>query len=234
MSKKQNVLIDSDKLIGETHGALSTLFRKILIDLNIGPMVWNRLMQRYMDRKTQGRTDTKELHRLRNTMDQALSDKDMTIKTFFQCLDFVSPEKAQLRIKVEFPMDHPLMRLQGVTLIHTEEIPFRQAGISKAFLKRIFDTLCTLAKITADELDSLKMLALDDPKHGFSQDPSLKASNKSNLTSYLSASQVTWKIFRRLLFLLKPKRVYLSILLTMPFSKETTVHEVVFKPRFSK
>lgn len=211
------------------------------MDLDIGPMVWNRLMQRYMDRKTRGSLDTKELHRLRNTMDQALVDKDMTIKTFFMCLDFIAPANAKLRIKVVFPEDHPIEHLRDVTVHHSVDIPYKSNSTvgkkttqATAFLKRLFDTVCELAQITSDELMQLKDLAIDDPRHGFSQDPSLKASTKSNLVSFLNSPKVSWKIFRRLLFMLKPKRIYLAVILTMPITLQQTVHEVVFKPRFSR
>jgi hypothetical protein len=100
---------------GEAVGILSRLFRKILSELNITPMVWNKLMQVYLNdnrnripRSSRGRSST------RGNLNKELKKSNMTWSNFEKGMRFLNPLRSTFTVELQW--------LNGKITTHTFDI----------------------------------------------------------------------------------------------------------------
>ena len=92
-------LDQDDRLEGAAVGILSRLFRKILSDLNITPLVWNKMMNAYLDdprnrvpRHSRGRSST------RGNVNKELRKANMTWNNFEKGMRFLNPISSKFSV----------------------------------------------------------------------------------------------------------------------------------------
>lgn len=108
MSKPENkqlegMLEDKDKSVGEATGILSRLFRQILADQNVTAMLWNKMMNAYLDdprnrvpRDSRGRSSH------RGNLNKELLKPNMTWNNFIKGIYFLNPVWAEFKITLKW------------------------------------------------------------------------------------------------------------------------------------
>jgi len=98
-----SILNYNDQRDGEPVGILSRLFRKILAELNITPMVWNKLMNVYLNdsrnripRSSRGRSST------RGNLNKELKKSNMTWNNFEKGLRFLNPLRSTFTVEIQW------------------------------------------------------------------------------------------------------------------------------------
>lgn len=231
MSNINGLLNDTDRGVGAVPGILSAMFRKILIERNVGPAAWDRLMNRYMDDPTlEARGDTRKRSSLRSNMNASLNDNDMTIRTFLRGLAFLRPEKMCFSVSLAFGDDHPLIRLAGTTHSSEVVVPSDLTGESGSrvlakWYKNIEDPL----GITEDERQLLAEAYCHDPRNGVSKDAEKRASTKGNVLKYFRSRTLSWINYHRCLMFLRPKIVSFEVYLTWRLTYVETRHRLQYK-----
>lgn len=229
MTTINKVLLDDDD--GAVPGILSAMFRKILIERNVGPTAWDRLMSRYMDDpRLRARGDTRKRSSLRSNMNAALTDKDMTIKTFLRGLAFLRPERICLSMHLEFGEDHPIPRLSSTDHTCEIEIPIDITGASGSrVLAEWYAKIEKPLQITEEERQLLADLYCSDPRNGVSKDPDKRASTKGNVLKYFRSNTLSWINFHRCLLFLRPKVISFDVFLTWRLTYVETRHQLKYK-----
>lgn len=227
-------LFDTDRPEGSSVGVLSAMFRKILTERNVGPSAWDRLMTRYMDDpRLAAQGDTRERTSLRSNMNNALTDRDMTIKTFLRGLAFLRPVKIAFAICLTFPDDHPLTRLQGKVHELEIDVPIDITGNSgSSLLRQWYGLIEDPLAITESERLMLTEVYLDDPRNAVSKDPDRRASTKGNVLKYFRSSRLSWINFHRCLLFLRPKTITFDVFLVWRLTYTETRHRLKYKTAF--
>jgi hypothetical protein len=99
-----DALLDhDDELDGLAVGILSRLFRKVLSELQITPMVWNKMMYTYLydprnrvPRHSRGRSST------RGNLNKELRKANMTWNNFEKGLRFLNPLSATFTVEIKW------------------------------------------------------------------------------------------------------------------------------------
>lgn len=86
-----------DRIPRTPGGTLARLFRKFLVISNVSGMMWNRLMDDYVNMVKETRTDGKPgLISVKGNTTKVLSKKEMTIKNFIDGLRFLQSESVRI------------------------------------------------------------------------------------------------------------------------------------------
>lgn len=231
MSNIRELLSDSDTGVGAVPGVLSAMFRKILIEKNVGPAAWDRLMTRYMDDpRLKARGDTRERNSLRSNMNSALTERDMTIRTFLRGLGFLRPKSILFSMTLDFPSSHPLERLSGKKLSCDIDVPDDITGASGSkLLCKWYKKIEEPIEITDEERQELAELYCRDPRNGVSKDPDKKASTKGNVLKYFRGKTLSWINFHRCLMFLRPKVITFDVYITWRVTSIETRHRLQYK-----
>ena len=112
----EELLENHDKGVSEATGILSRLFRKTLADLGVTPMVWNKLMNAYLDdphnrvpRHSRGRSST------RGNLNKELRKPNMTWNNFIKGIYFLNPIEAEFSMKLSWRGGHSTIHRLIVT-----------------------------------------------------------------------------------------------------------------------
>ena len=234
MSNINEILSDTDRGVGATPGILSAMFRKILIERNIGPAAWDRLMCRYMDDpRLEALGDTRERSSLRSNMNSALTDNNMTIRTFLRGLAFLRPERMSFSVSLQFADDHPIPRMAGKTRVFEREVEEDISGASgSSVLAKWYKDIDAAFSIVEEERQLLADIYCRDPRNGVSKDPDKRASTKGNLLKYFRSRTLSWINFHRCLLFLRPKTICFDVFLTWRVTKVETRHRLQYKTYF--
>lgn len=231
MTNINELLNETDQGKGPVPGILTAMFRKILIERNIGPAAWDRLMIRYMDDpRLEALGDTRERASLRSNMNSALTNNDMTTRTFLRGLSFLRPEKIAFSVTLEYGTDHPLDRLAGKKDTYEIDVPDDITGSKgSSLLARWYETIEAPYAISDDERQMLLELYCDDPRNGVSKDPDKRASIKGNVLKYFRSRTLSWINFHRCLLFLRPKVISFDVYLTWRLTFTETRHRLQYK-----
>lgn len=234
MSNINEILNDTDRGDGPVPGILSAMFRKILIERNIGPAAWDRLMCRYMDDpRLKALGDTRERSSLRSNMNSALIDSNMTIRTFLRGLAFLRPEKTCFSVTLKFPDDHPIDRMAGTTHTFEREVQEDIDGSNGSRVLALwYEDIDSSFDISEDERQLLADMYCRDPRNGVSKNPDKRASTKGNLLKYFRSRTLSWINFHRCLLFLRPKVICFDVFLTWRVTKTETRHRLQYKTYF--
>lgn len=110
----ERMLSSNTKLVEEATGALSRLFRQILLDVNMGKMLWSSLMDRYLkDPRNRINQTPKDISSTRGNLAKELVRPDMTWKVFNKAVRFLNPRSVKVSVTIEWH--------RGRTTVH--EVP---------------------------------------------------------------------------------------------------------------
>lgn len=95
----QKFLSSHDKQVHDARSVLSRLFRIILADLKVGPLLWNRLMMRYLnDPRNNIPNNSKDRSSSRGNLSKELRRAKMTWKVFEKGIRFLGPKWMRVTI----------------------------------------------------------------------------------------------------------------------------------------
>lgn len=95
------ILTDSFRSIVKARGPLSRLYRIILADLKIGPMVWDRLMERYLDDPNNHIPKSgKQRSTERGNLSKQLTSDPMSIKGFLKGMKFLGATRLKITVEI--------------------------------------------------------------------------------------------------------------------------------------
>lgn len=111
----ERMLSSNTKLVEEATGALSRLFRQILLDANVGKMLWGALMDRYLkDPRNRINQAPKDISSARGNLAKELVRTDMTWKVFNKAIRFLNPRNVKISVTIEWQ--------RGRTTVHEVQI----------------------------------------------------------------------------------------------------------------
>lgn len=100
----QKFLTSQDKQVHDARSVLSRLFRIILADLKVGPLLWNRLMLRYLnDSRNNIPNNSKDRSSSRGNLSKELRRTIMTWKVFEKGIRFLGPKWMRITIDLGWP-----------------------------------------------------------------------------------------------------------------------------------
>lgn len=116
MSKDLDRMLGSpNKGVREATGVLAKLYRQILADLDITPMKFNQLMEKYLqDPKNKIPPDSKNRSSERGNLIKEMRRSDMTWKVFLKCIRFLSP--VEMRFEVHLKWGDKKTTIHGVNM----------------------------------------------------------------------------------------------------------------------
>lgn len=107
MSKEHrniSMLDDANKRVSEARGALSAMFRTILLKRNIDHYAWGQLMNAYLDDPANGiRNNSRDRSSGRGNLNKELNGAAMTWRVFRKGIDFIRPDIADMTMRLEWP-----------------------------------------------------------------------------------------------------------------------------------
>lgn len=104
MGKLDEIMASEDKAVFEANGALSKLFRKILLDLNVTQNRCGILLEQYLNDPKNGiPRNGKERSTARGNITKGLADDDMTWKVFLTNLRVLKPLKVEINVSLHWP-----------------------------------------------------------------------------------------------------------------------------------
>lgn len=93
------MLKSDDKGVSEAKGALSILFRQILLDINLSTIQWNSLMVDYLKNPRNGiPPNGRDRSTARGNLNKELRRPSMTWRNFMRGLAFLNPVKIKFEI----------------------------------------------------------------------------------------------------------------------------------------
>lgn len=99
-----DMLSSTDKGAEKATGALSRLFREILKDINIQPMAWSSLMERFLDDpRNRIPRNGKDRSSARGNMNKELCRPTMTWKVFRKGLQFLGATSVRFEVHATWP-----------------------------------------------------------------------------------------------------------------------------------
>lgn len=104
MSKDMHRLLTlDDKGVSEAVSTAAKLFRMILLDLNINPMQWDRMLREYLGKPISGvAKDKSNLASQRSNFNRNLSKSKITWRKFREGIDILNPKHVMYELDLEW------------------------------------------------------------------------------------------------------------------------------------
>lgn len=209
-----DLLVDKVASINRARGALTALFRKILLDLNIQQKRWERLMEKYLNEPSRnipksGRKRSSE----RGNLNKQLARDPMTSKNFIKGLKFLCCKHAQFEVK---------LTIDGKVTTHGIDI--LTEGKENEAESMLFKKILLDLEIGPKEWDKLMEDYLNDPINEVPKYGKKRSGDKGGLNKQLTKPDMSFKNFMRGLRFLGCTHVRFEVTLTI--GKKTTVHWV--------
>ena len=121
MGDLKEMLNSEDKQRRQARGVLARLFRQILLDVKMTPLMWNNLMIKYLNDPENGIANTgRERSSARGNLNKELHRPNMTWKVFLKGIRFLRP------MKVRFEVHHTMP--SGRTSVHGVNVGMENQG----------------------------------------------------------------------------------------------------------
>lgn len=126
MSEEISKLLNSqDKGASEATGVLSKLFRRILFDIGMRPMTWDRKMEEYLNSpRNGGSRNSRKRSSDRGNLNKELRKADMTWANFLKGIAFLNPIK--IRFEVHCTWENKKTTIHGINVksrTYKEDLP---------------------------------------------------------------------------------------------------------------
>lgn len=104
MSKElHSMLLSPTKDVTKARGILARLFRQIMMDLNITPMMFNNLMIKYLSNPANGNfNDGKSRSSERGNLIKEIRRPNMSWNVFLKCLRFLNPISIRFEVHLSW------------------------------------------------------------------------------------------------------------------------------------
>ena len=195
------ILEDENMLIRNNTGILTRLFRKLLLDLNMTVMSWERLMDTYVTDPRAG-IPTKPGYKSseKTNLRKRLNANNMTWKSLLKGLDFLQCSKTIFTVEVN---EH-----------YCGHCRFSLFKGKANGLFEVYGQLLDELGIDIPKWEQLMDAYLIDPRNNIPQTTKDRSSTRSKLAEVLLRSeQITWSSFQKGMQVIQPKVVmyYLQV-----------------------
>lgn len=207
-----HILKSSDKDVHRTagpNGILANLYRKMLVELNVGPGRFSDFLREYVIDPRHGIPQTqKDLTTARGNLMKELSRSGMTFKVFLKGLRFLQVRKLDFCVKCYY---YP-----GTTSIHQTLIDFgsrkeHRAISPNGILADLYRQMLVDLDIGPGRFSELLRDYVTDPRNGIPQTPKDFTTARGNLTKELSREGMTFKVFLKGLRFLQVMKADVSV-----------------------
>tara|TARA_B100000700_G_scaffold208593_1_gene229243 strand:- start:1673 stop:2356 length:684 start_codon:yes stop_codon:yes gene_type:complete len=212
------ILSLDDKGVSQAVSTAAKLFRMILLDLNISPMQWDRMLREYLKKPISGvANDRSKLSSQRSNFNRNLSRPRITWRKFREGIDILNPVKVNYELDLEWD---PKLTLPNE--------PPKQISMDR---QNQSDELCQMFRylligVGADRYriwDKLLRRQIDKDFKGKEDNPPDKSTERGNLHKSLinDKNSYTWETFCRGLSVLGVMKATYHINLTWRNGKST-------------
>lgn len=126
-STNEALLQLDDKGTSAATGMLSSIFRKILAELNMNPTKWNLLMGRYLnDPRNRVPRNSRSRSSTRGNLNKELTKPKMTWQNFEKGIRFLNPRKARFIVKLTWSTGKTSTHEIGIDHIGEEPIELNE------------------------------------------------------------------------------------------------------------
>jgi len=153
--KVEQMLSSRTKQVEDATGALSRLFRQILLDVNLSRLRWASLMDQYIkDPRNRIHQTSKDISSARGNLAKELVRPDMTWKVFNKAIRFLNPRNVKISITIEWHRKrttvHEVHIYKSLSSIEGKRNTSRDA-LGEGLLNDIKDKYSVLKKRTDDD-----------------------------------------------------------------------------------
>lgn len=216
MTRKRHAEPYSARIYSGGKGAiLATLFRKILIDLDVSVNRYNALMENYLRRSHQTRNRLIKDHARQGLHDELMKGS-ITWKTFLKGIDFLNFPSFTMKFRLEIK--------GGITATISKKSGDDGIDDPGAFLGSFAKEIRDALLVDREALQVLLEKHLD--RQGLT-DAKERAAMKASLNKDLAKTKMTWSTFIKQFFILEVTSFTVAMYLTHALQKKTTVHDVV-------
>lgn len=219
----------ADGIKDREQSILCRLFRKMLIEMRITPVIFVKLTQEWVS--------TRQSHRLSNTKAKAwncgnlkkeLLRKSMNMKVFVKMLQVIRGVEMQMILDIK--------RLDAdggpVVTEHSINIDLSKPVVGDQFctgnvLKQFFLSIRDDLGIKEHDYPRLTKAWLINEELDVPKEPKRRSSCKGNLTKELKSEKISFDVFMKLLTFLEVKDVTMSIILHRVKPNKSTSHSLV-------
>ena len=197
------ILKDPNLLIKNNTGILTRLFRKLLNDLNITVLSWERLMDAYVTDPRAGVPKKPGYESSEKTnLRKRLNANSMTWKSLLKGLDFLQCSKTIFTVEVN---EH-----------YRGHCRFSRFKGKVNGLFEVYGQLLNELGIDIPKWEQLMDAYLIDPRNNIPQTTKDRSSTRSKLAEVLLRSeQITWSSFQKGMKILQPKIVMYCLQVTI-------------------
>ncbi|MBB5409285.1 hypothetical protein HDG34_003226 [Paraburkholderia sp. HC6.4b] len=207
-----HILKSSDKDVHRTagpNGILANLYRKMLVELNVGPGRFSDFLREYVTDPRHGIAQTqKDLTTARGNLMKELSRSGMTFKVFLKGMRFLQVRKFDFCVRCHY--------YTGSPSIHQALIDFgsrrdHQVVSPNGILADLFRQMLVDLDIGPGRFSDLLDDYVNDPRNGVPRTPKDFTTARGNLTKELSRDGMTFKVFLKGLRFLQVIKVEFSV-----------------------